>query len=75
MQTRTFLRKILDLFFDNAIIKTIVSFVNFCNEQRYYNQKELKFLNKIPLNNIPTANPYKNKYIFNSITGNRTNYK
>lgn len=75
MHTRTILRTILDILFDNAICKSIASFVNFCNEQRYYNRKELKFLKKIPLNNIPTENPYKNKYIFNSITGNRTNYK
>ena len=76
MQTRTFVRKILDLFFDNAIVKTIASFVNFCNEQRYYNQKELKFLKKMPLNNNVVKNEYyKNRFIFNSITSNRTGSK
>ena len=76
MQTRTFLRKILDLILDNAIVKTIVSFVNFCNEQRYYNNKELKFLNKMPLNNnVVKDEYYKNRFILNSITTNRTGSK
>ena len=76
MQTRTFVRKILDLFFDNAIAKTIASFVNFCNEQRYYNNKELKFLKKMPLNNnVVKDEYYKNRFIFNSITSNRTGSK
>ena len=42
----------LDLFFDNAITKSIVSLVNFCNEQRYYNNGELKFLKNMPINKI-----------------------
>ena len=75
MQTRTFYRKILDIFLDNAICKSIASLVNFCNELRYYNQKELKFLKKMPLNNVAKENYYKNKFIFNSITTNRTGLK
>ena len=76
MQTRTFLRTILDIFLDNAIVKSIASFVNFCNEQRYYNQKELKFLKKMPLNNnVVKDQYYKNRFIFNSITTNRTSSK
>ena len=75
MQTRTFLRTILDIFLDNAIVKSIASFVNFCNEQQYYNRKELKFLKKMPLNNISESEYYKSKYIFNSITTNRTGLK
>ena len=62
----------LDIFLDNAICKTIVSVVNFCNELRYYNRKELKFLGKMPLNHVVHNEYYKNRFVFNSITGNRT---
>lgn len=75
MQGRTFLRRMLDIFFNNAVFKTIASFVNFCNEQRYYNRKELKFLKKMPLNNVVQDEYYKNRFVFNSITGNRTSSK
>ena len=75
MQGRTFFRIMLDIVFNNAIFKTIASFVNFCNEQRYYNQKELKFLKKVPLNSIAQKKYYKNRFVFNSITGNRINPK
>lgn len=75
MQGRTFFRRMLDIFLDNAICKTIASVVNFCNEFRYYNQKELKFVGKMPLNNVVHNEPYKNKFVFNSITGNRTSSK
>ena len=75
MQGRTFFRRMLDIFLNNAICNAIVAFVNFCNEQRYYNRKELKFLKKMPLNNIVKDEYYKNRFVFNSITGNRTSSK
>ncbi len=72
MHGRTFFRIMLDsLFVNNSFVKTIESFVKFCNEQRYYSQNELKFSDKMPLNNIVKDN-YKNKYVFNSLTMNRT---
>ena len=55
MQKRTTIRTTFDIIFNNAIIKTIASFVNFCYEQCYFNQKKLKFLKKIPLNNVETS--------------------
>ena len=65
MQGRTFFRIMLDnLFVNNPLCKAIVALVNFCNEQNYYNRKELKFLNKMPLNNIQQDNSYQNKFIF-----------
>ncbi len=74
MRERTFLRIMLDIIFNNAFIKTIASIVNFCNEQRYYTGKELKFLKKMPLNNsVDKNNYYKNKFVFTSITGKRKN--
>lgn len=75
MQGRTFFRVMLDIFLNNAVAKSIASLVNFCNEMRYYNRKELKFLGKMPINNIAKDEYYKNKFIFNSITTNRTNSK
>lgn len=72
MQGRTFFRVMFDTIFNNAFCKTIVSFVNYCNENRYYNNKELKFLNKMPLNKIPKENFYKNKFVFNSITTHKS---
>ncbi len=75
MQGRTFLRIMLDIIFNNSIFKTIESFVNFCNEQRYYNRKELKFLKKMPSNNMIKDEYYKKRFIFNSITSNRTSSK
>lgn len=64
MQKRTFLRIMLDnLFVNNAFCKAIISLVNFCNEQSYYNKKELKFLKKMPLNKIENQNSY-NKFVF-----------
>jgi len=71
MQGRTFIRTMLDFFFDNAFIKALSAFVNFCNEQRYYDRKKLKFLKKMPINNIAEDKFNSNKYIFNSITTNR----
>lgn len=76
MKSRTFYRRILDIFLDNAIVKTVVSFVNFCNEMRYYNQKELKFLKNMPLsNNIVKENYAKSRFIFNSAITNKTGLK
>ena len=73
MRERTFLRIMLDIIFNNAVFRTIASIVNFCNEQRYYNRKELKFLKKMPLNNNVVQNDYyKKRFVFNSITGKRT---
>lgn len=75
MQGRTFFRIMLDIFLNNPLIKTLSNVVNFCNEIRYYNRKELKFLKKMPINNIAKDEYYKNRFIFNSITGNRTSSK
>ena len=76
MQGRTFFRIMLDIFLNNALVKAISNFVNFCNEIRYYNHKELKFLKKMPINNnVVKEEYYKNRFIFNSITGNRTSSK
>ena len=63
MQKRTFIRTMLDILFDNAIVKAIAAFVNFCNEQRYYNRRELKFLKKMPINNIEQKKNI-NRYVF-----------
>ena len=54
----------LDILIKNTIVKSIVSFVNFCNEQRYYNNHELKFFKKMPINNISKEDIYKNKFLF-----------
>lgn len=64
MKNRTFIRTMLDIFLDNALVKTIVSLVNFCNEQRYYNHHELKFLKNMPINKISTDDGYKKDFIF-----------
>jgi hypothetical protein len=65
MQGRTFLRTMLDIFFNNVIVRTITSFVNFCKEQRYYHKKELKFLKKMPLNNnMSHEEIQKTKFLF-----------
>lgn len=75
MQGRTFLRIMLDILFDNAFCRAISSIVKFCNEQRYYNRKELKFLKKMPLNNVVQNQYDKNRFVFNSITSKRTGFK
>ena len=67
MQGRTFFRIMIDnLFVNNAIGKTIMALVNFCNEQSYYNKKELKFLQKLPLNKTTQKNKYDNRFVFNT---------
>ena len=74
MQGRTFFRIMLDIVLNNALVKSLASLVNFCNELRYYNRKELKFLKKMPINNnVVKEEYYKNRFIFNSI--NRTSSK
>ena len=76
MQGRTFFRIMLDIVLNKALVKSLASLVNFCNELRYYNRKELKFLKKMPINNnVVKEEYYKNRFIFNSITGNRTSSK
>lgn len=76
MHTRTFYRKILDIFFENSIVKTITSIVNFCNEMRYYSRKELKFFENLPLNNnVAKENYYKSRFIFNTNITNKTGLK
>lgn len=75
MRGRTFFRIMLDIILNNAVVKSIISCVNFCNEIRYYNRKELKFLKKMPINNTIKENYYKKRFVFNSITGNRTSSK
>lgn len=76
MQKRTFLRIMLDnLFINNAFCKAIMALVNFCNEQNYYNQKELKFLKKMPLNKLDNKNSYQNKFIFKTPTNSGVDYR
>ena len=62
MQKRTFIRTMLDIFFCNALAKTIASVVNFCKEQRYYGSHELKFLKNMPINKSETQT--SNRYVF-----------
>ena len=54
----------LDILFKNVIAKTIMSFVNFCNEQRYYGLYKLKFFKKMPINNTVNEDKLKNKFLF-----------
>lgn len=65
MQNRIFLRTMLERFFDSALIKAVVSFVNFCKEQGYFKQKELKFYRNLPINNIDVEQQFDNRYLFN----------
>jgi len=76
MQKRTFFRIMFDsLFVNNAFSKAIFALVNFCNEQSYYNKKELKFLKKMPINKIETTSDYKTRFIFNTPPSSGANYK
>ena len=76
MQGRTFLRIMIDnLFLNNPLSKALSALVNFCNEQNYYNQKELKFLNKMPLNKTEINSTYKNRFIFTSTQVSGVNNK
>ncbi len=77
MNKRTFFRIMLDIFFNNAIMKTIASFlswknynvqkydfINFCNNNDYFDTKELKFLNNVPLYK-EESHRYDNRFLFN----------
>ena len=76
MQGRTFLRIMIDnLFINNAMCRALSSLVNFCNEQQYFSGKELKFLKKMPFNNIKKDSSYKNKFIFSSAQKSGVDYK
>ena len=66
MQGRTFYRTMLDIFLGNAVVKAIISCVKFCNEQRYYNNKELKFFENMPIDNVGNNPFYQKKFIFNT---------
>ena len=67
MNGRTFFRIMFDnLFINNPLSKAITSLVNFCNEQNFYNNKKLKFLEKMPLTKIEQTNSYNKRFIFNS---------
>ena len=76
MKGRTFLRIMLDnLFVNNAFCKVVNALVNFCNEQSYYNRKELKFLKKMPLNNIEESSSYQKRFLFNNVYKSGVNQK
>lgn len=76
MRGRTFFRIMIDnLFVNNALCKALSALVNFCNEQSYYSRKELKFLNKMPLNKVKQDSVYKNRFIFNSTQHTGVDYK
>ena len=76
MQGRTFFRIMIDnLFVNNALCKAIFALVNFCKEQSYYGQKELKFLKKMPLNKIEEKKVYDKRFIFNSNPNSGVNIK
>ena len=57
MEKRTFIRTMMDFFLNNAFVKAIASFVNFCYEQSYYSQKELKFFKNLPINKTEVVTP------------------
>ena len=74
MRGRTFLRIMFSkMFINNAFCKALINFVNFCNEQRYYNRKELKFLENLPLNNV--KNGYSKKFIFTNNSNSGASFK
>ncbi len=76
MRGRTFFRIMIDnLFVNNALCKALSALVNFCNEQSYYGRKKLKFIEKMPLNNIQQDSVYKNRFIFNSTQHSGVDYK
>ena len=76
MRGRTFFRIMMDnLFVNNVLCKALLSLVNFCNEQTYYGQKKLKFLKKMPLNNIKDNNLYDKRFIFSNTRNSGVNYK
>lgn len=76
MRGRTFFRIMIDnLFVNNAFCKALVALVNFCNEQSFFSQKDLKFLKKMPLNTKEQDSVYKNRFIFDSSQSIGRGYK
>ena len=77
MQGRTFFRILTDnLFINNPIGKTVLQIVNICNNLINYNNKSLKFLNKMPLyNNKVSDFNYKKRFIFDSSNNYGVNIK
>ena len=76
MRGRIFFRVMLDnLFVNNAFCRTLQALVNFCNEQSYYGQKKLKFLENMPLNKTEHKNVYDKRFILNSNLKSGVNYK
>lgn len=65
MQKRTFIRTMLDIVFNNAMVKTVASLVNFCKEQMYYNKGELKFLKNMPIDKVESQ--ASNRYVFKAL--------
>ena len=63
MQKRTTIRTTLDIIFNNAVTRTIISFVNFCYEQCYFSQKKLKFLKNMPINKLESSS-LENQFLF-----------
>ncbi len=63
MEKRTFIRTLLDILFDNVLVKTITSIVKFCNEQAYFNQNKLKFSKNMPIDNIEVTHG-SNRFLF-----------
>ena len=67
MHNRTFFRILTDnIFINNPFCKAISAFVNFCNDYNGYRNKDLKFLNKLPLYKNEPEIRYKNRFIFDS---------
>lgn len=54
-----------DIFFDNAVVKSVISVVNFCKEQQIYDTHELKFLKNMPINKVESQT--SNRYVFKAI--------
>ena len=76
MQHRTFLRIMMDnLIINNPVYKAIDAFVKFCNEQTYFGNKNLKFLENVPLNKNIKQKTAHNRFIFDSTKLNGVNYK
>ncbi len=55
-----------NLFVNNALCKALSALINFCNEQSYFYQKRLKFLEKMPLQYKEQDSVYKTRFIFHS---------
>lgn len=68
MQLRTFLRILLNnLLRDNALVRTIKTFVNFCCELEFVGYKSLKYNKSVPLSLKDT----KRNIFFQGIGGDR----